>query len=356
VTLEAYRNQDLPIEKILQTVQVPRSMDRNFLFQVMFILQNPPRRTPAFPGLSARFVDVDPGIARVDLMLELMDSKEGLRGWFEYSTDVFDSDTIARMATHLETLLEAIVANPNERISRLRLLTDEERKRVLTDWNKTDSVSPRSGTFPERFIKQAERSPNSIAASAGGVRLSYDELAGRASAIAGRLASDGVGADAVVVLVAERGLDLLAGMIAVQLAGGAFLPLDPKLPAARMAQVIERSRAQLVLAGESCAAVLKKAVSEISARQRPRILGLAQLARGRPIKSGTFVRPAPTNLAYVIYTSGSTGVPKGAMVEQRGFINHLLSKISELGLLSSDVIAQTAPRVSISPSGSPSRR
>jgi len=109
VTLEAYRNQDLPIEKILQTVQVPRSMDRNFLFQVMFILQNPPRRTPAFPGLSARFVDVDPGIARVDLMLELMDSKEGLRGWFEYSTDVFDSDTIARMATHLETLLEAIV-------------------------------------------------------------------------------------------------------------------------------------------------------------------------------------------------------------------------------------------------------
>jgi amino acid adenylation domain-containing protein len=344
VTLEAYRNQDLPIEKILQTVQVPRSMDRNFLFQVMFILQNPPRRTPTFPGLSVRFLDVDPGIARVDLMLELMDSKEGLRGWFEYSTDVFESDTIARMATHLETLLEAIVANPNERISRLRLLTDEERKRVLIDWNKTDTVFPRSGTFPERFIRQAERSPNSTAASAGGVRLSYRELAGRASAIAGRLALERVGADAVVVLVAERGLDLLAGMIAVQLAGGAFLPLDPKLPVARMAQVIERSRAKLVLAGEGCAAVLKKAVSEIPARQRPRIRGLAQLARGKPIKAGTLVRPAPSNLAYVIYTSGSTGVPKGAMVEQRGFINHLLSKISELGLSSSDVIAQTAPQ------------
>ncbi|HKH00998.1 MAG TPA: condensation domain-containing protein, partial [Bradyrhizobium sp.] len=115
VTLDAYRNQDLPIEEILQVLQVSRSMDRNTLFQVMFILQNASPRTPALPELSVRFVDVNPDTARFDLLLELVDTDERLCGWLEYSTDLFDPATMARMAAHLETLLEAIVANPEER-------------------------------------------------------------------------------------------------------------------------------------------------------------------------------------------------------------------------------------------------
>ena len=120
VTLGAYRNQDLPFEEVLQALRVSRSIDPNTLFQVMFILQNPPPRAPTLPGLSAHFVEVDPGIARVDLTLELIDADEHLGGWFEYNTDLFEAATIARMAVHLQTLLKAIVANPEERISRLR--------------------------------------------------------------------------------------------------------------------------------------------------------------------------------------------------------------------------------------------
>jgi len=202
VTLDAYRNQDLPFEEILRVRQVSRSMDRNTLFQVMFILQSPPPQSPSLQGLSAHLVDVDPGIARVDLMLELFDADESLRGWFEYSTDLFDAATIERMAAHLQTLLEAIIADPKQRISRLPLLPAEERRRLLVDWNGTEARFHRPGTFSDRFARQAERAPDAMAVSAGRVRLSYRELARRSSVIADRLAENGVGRDVIVILLA----------------------------------------------------------------------------------------------------------------------------------------------------------
>jgi amino acid adenylation domain-containing protein len=344
VTLDAYRNQDLPIEEILRVLQVSRSVSRNTLFQVMFILQNASPRTPSFPGLSVEFVDVEPGIARFDLMLELVDADERLGGWLEYSTDIFEAATMARMATHLRMLLEAIVANPEERISLLSLLPAEELRRVLVDWNNTQTSFGRLSTFSERFAKQVERAPDAIAVSAGRDRLSYRELARRGSAIADRLAREGVGPDIVVILLAERSINLLATIIAVQQAGGAFLPLDPKLPTARLAQIVQHSHTPLVLTGQGCTAALEEALSGMPTERRPQVLNLDELSQvvlKNPVRP---IRPTPSNLAYVIYTSGSTGVPKGAMIEQRGLFNHLLSQTSELELSASDVIAHTAPQ------------
>ena len=167
---------------------MPRSMDRNALFQVMFVLQNASPRAPALPGLSVQFVDVDPGIARFDLMLELIDADEHLSGWLEYSTDLFEAATMARMAAHLRTLLEAIVANPEERISRLALLPAEERRRILVDWNDTQTNFGRLRHF-FRTVRQAGRAhAGRHGGVAGQVRLSYRELARRSSAIADRLA------------------------------------------------------------------------------------------------------------------------------------------------------------------------
>jgi amino acid adenylation domain-containing protein len=343
VTLDAHRHQDLPIEEVLRALQASRSIDRNTLFQVMFVLQNPSPGIPAFPGLSVDFMDVDPGTARVDLLLELVEADERLGGWIEYSTDLFEAGTVARIAAHLQTLLEAMVANPEERISRLAVAPADEHRRVVFDWNETRSVR-RPGSFSERFARQAERTPKAIAVSAGRLRLSYRELARRASAIADRLVTEGIGPDAVVVLLAERGVDFLAAMIAVQRAGGAFLPLAPKIPPARLAQIIQHSRTLLVLAGQGCATVLGEALSGMPARARPKVLALAKLARATPRTHAAPVRSAASSLAYVIYTSGSTGVPKGAMIEQRGLLNHLLSKVSDLDLSDSDVIAQTAPQ------------
>jgi amino acid adenylation domain-containing protein len=341
VTLQAYRHQDLPFEEILRTLQVSRSMDRNTLFQVMFILQNASAASPALPGVSVEFVDVDPGVARFDLTLELIEDEKGLRGWFEYSTDLFEAATIARMAAHLRTLLEAIVASPNERISRLDLLPARERARLLVDWNDTRTGRSGRGSFCERFLRQAKQTPDAIAVSCGDVRLSYRELAGRASAIADGLARAGVAPEVLVILLAERSVDFLAAMIAVQWAGGAFLPLDPTAPPARLAQIIAHSGAPFMLADKHRTAVADAALAGMPTRARPRLLNLEDLVRASPQVPFHPVRTAPSRLAYVIYTSGSTGVPKGAMVEQRSLCNLL---VSLLQLSATDVIAQTAPQ------------
>lgn len=344
LTLDAYRNQDVPFEEVLRTLQVSRSMDRNTLFQVMFLMQNPPPITPDLQGVSTQLVNVDPGIARVDLLLELMETDGGLSGWLEYSTELFDADTIARLATHLQTLLQGIVADPATRISELPLLPAGERRRIVSDWNNTATPLPVRSTLPERFFRQVGRTPDAVAVSAGRTRLKYRALARRVLAIAGRLRVEGVGPDVVVVIMAERGVDLLAAMIAVQTAGGAFLSLDPKFPAGRQTRIIQHSRTPLILAGHGCSKLLKTALAALPAQARPKVLNLAKLTEAKPRKPASPVRLSPSDLAYVIYTSGSTGVPKGAMVEQRGLRNHLLSKISELGLSASDVIAQTAPQ------------
>ena len=344
VTLDAHRNQELPIDEILQALRVPRSLDRNPLFRVMFILQKASSTHLALHGLSASSINVDPGIARSDLLLELVDDDGHLRGWLEYSTELFEADTIKRMAAHFRTLLKSIVANPEQRISRLPLLPVAERKQVVEDWNQTGTGLPPLSTFSERFDRQVERSPDAVAVSAGRVQLSYRELASRASAIAGRLCREDVRHDEVVVLFAERGIDFLAAMIAVQRAGAAFLPLDPTMPTARLAQIIQHSGARIVLTTQDCTAALQATISGLRRRERPRVLILAKLKTAISQDSMPAVRRAPSSLACVIYTSGSTGVPKGAMIEQRGMFNHLLSKISDLELSASDVVAQTSPQ------------
>ena len=277
-------------------------------------------------------------------MLELIDADGGLSGWLEYSTELFEAATIARMAAHFRTLLEAIVANPEERISRLPLLPAAERKQVLIDWNDTGtSFGP-----PRHFFRTLRQAGRAHAATPWRCRPGgFGSVTGSSQVELGHCRParrEGVGPDEVVVLLAERGIDFLAAMIAVQQAGGAFLPLDPTLPAARLAQIIQHSRAPLVLAAQDYAAALNEALSGLPARRAPASSAPRGTDSGHSRDLGRPARPAPSSLACVIYTSGSTGVPKGAMIEQRGMFNHLLSKISDLELSASDVVAQTSPQ------------
>jgi amino acid adenylation domain-containing protein len=344
VTLDAYRNQDMPIEEIFRALRVPRGLDRNALLRVMFILQNAVPRLPTLPGLSVQFVDVDPGTARCDLVLEIVEADDELDGWFEYDVDLFDSDTIARMASHLRVMLEAVLEEPDTPISRLPLLPAWERWRVLIDWNDTNKRSARRGNFFLRFAKHVERTPDAVAVTAGSVRLSYRDLAGRSAAIAEPLAAAGIHGEAVVGVLAERGADFAAAMIALQQAGAALLPLDPALPPLRLASILAHSGTRLVLAGRGCASVLKQALSGTSVAARPQVLKLEGVTSALPDAVGRGVAPSPSRLACLMYTSGSTGVPKGVMIEERGLCNHLLSKVGDLELSSADVVAQTAPQ------------
>lgn len=345
VTFDAYRNQELPIEEILRALHVPRSLDQNPLFRVMFILQKASRNGSDLTGLTTHFLDLDPGVARSDLLLELIDNDDCLEGWLEYSTDLFEAATIARMAAHFRKLLESIVTNPDEPVSCISLLPERERRQVLVDWNDTrTNLSRRSASFSERFARQVDHAPDAIAVSIGQVQHSYRDLARRACAIADQLYLKKLQADDIVVLFADRSIELLASLIAVQQAGAAFLPLDPSFPAARVAQIITHSGARVALTTPGYATKLDAALSGLRRSERPRVLILEKRHSASHRDSDVAARCASSSLACVIYTSGSTGAPKGAMIEQRGLFNHLLSKISDLDLSASDVVAQTSPQ------------
>ncbi len=340
VTLDAYRNQDLPIEEVLRALQITRRTDGNPLFRIMFILQNASIEAAHFPGLSTRRLEVDPEVARFDITLELVEAEGRFTGFFEYATDLFDAGTIEGMADQFKTLFKAVIANPEQRISRLPLLTDAER-RQLPAKGRTANFTTR-GNLCERFEQQAKKTPNTIAISDGRLSLSYRELARRSQAIARWLTREGVGAESVVALLADRGPNLLAAMIGVQRAGAAFLNLDPEQPPARLATILGSSCATVLLTGRAqsslVGALLEPLVERILVAE---IEDAIALETTKPARA---VRRADSSLAYLIYTSGSSGAPKGVMIEQRGLSNHLASLISELGLTSKDVIAQTAPQ------------
>ncbi|UWU70529.1 non-ribosomal peptide synthetase [Bradyrhizobium sp. NC92] len=342
VTLDAYRNQDLPIEEVLRALQVARRSDGNPLFRIMFILQNASIEAARFPGLSTRRLEVDPRVARFDITLELVEADGRFTGFFEYATDLLDAATIEGMAAQFKTLLKAVIANPEQRISRLPLLTEAERRQLLAKGRGTPADFTTSGNLSERFDRQARKTPNAVAVSDGRTSLTYRELGRRSRAAARWLAREGVGAESVVALLAERGPDLLAAMTAVQRVGAAFLNLDPDQPTARLSTILGSSCAGVLLTGRAQSAMVEALLEPLV--ERIQVAELDDALAPRADEPARAARRAATSLAYLVYTSGSSGAPKGVMIEQRGLSNHLASLISELGLSPKDVIAQTAPQ------------
>ncbi|RXG86993.1 non-ribosomal peptide synthetase [Bradyrhizobium vignae] len=342
VTLDAYRNQDLPIEEVLRALQIARRSDGNPLFRIMFILQNASIEAARFRGLSTRRLEVDPKVARFDITLELVEADGRFAGFFEYATDLFDTATIEGMAAQFKTLLKAVVANPEQRISRLPLLTEAERRRLLAKGRGMPVNFTTRGNLSECFDRQAKKTPNAVAVSDGRASVSYRELARRSQAAARWLAREGVGAESVVALLAERGPDLLAAMIAVQRVGAAFLNLDPDQPPARLTTILGSSCARVLLTRRAQSAMVETLLEPLV--ERIQVAELEDVIAPGTSKPARTLRRAASSLAYLVYTSGSSGAPKGVMVEQHGLSNHLASLISELGLSARDVIAQTAPQ------------
>ncbi|HLF24968.1 MAG TPA: amino acid adenylation domain-containing protein [Anaerolineae bacterium] len=342
VALGAYAHQDLPFEMLLDALQVERSLNQTPLFQVLFLLENTVRELPGLPGLTTQLRQVDDFIAQFDLSLSVMEAGSELIGAIEYNTDLFDEATITRMSEHYRTLLESSVADPQRRISDLPLLTAAEKRQLLVAWNATHKAYPHDQCFNELFEQQVARTPDNLAAVCGNASLTYAQLNERANSLAALLVERQVGPDTVVTLLAERSLDFLTAMLAVFKAGGAYLPIDPRYPAQRIRQVLGQSQSRLVLTTPEFVPVLADSLKNLAIQEQPEVLQLPELLSHPPRRENLPTRCTPHHLAYVIYTSGSTGVPKGAMVEQRGMINHLYAKIGDLALTDKDVIAQTA--------------
>ncbi|MEO5728989.1 MAG: condensation domain-containing protein, partial [Byssovorax sp.] len=239
--LGAYAHQDMPFERLVQGLEPERDKSRSPLFQVLFTLQNAPREAMALAGLTLRRQAVESRSAKFDLSLTLAETSGRIGGALEFATDLFDGATIERMLSHLEVLLEGIVADPGARVADLPLLPESER-RTLLGWNDAGATFPVETTLHQLFELQADRTPDAVAVTFEGQSLSYRELDQRTNHLAHHLLQHGVGKDVLVGLAVRRSLDMVIDILGILKAGGAYLPLDPEYPRDRLAFMIEDSR------------------------------------------------------------------------------------------------------------------
>ena len=282
---------------------------------MLFSLQHTPTETLHLPGLTASSpLPGQTGTARVDLMLTLLETQQGLRAHLEYSTDLFESATIARLAAHYQRLLEAMVADPAQRLADLPLLTQAERQLLLLDWNATRQAYPHDICLPQLFEAQVARTPDAIALVSQDEQFSYHDLNCRANQLAHLLLAHGIGPEHIVGLCLERSPDLLIALLAILKTGAAYLPLDPRYPTQRLAFMLADAHASLLLTHQSW--LQHHALPETTTLCLETLSGEHDEARSYSL-ANPHPPLLPENLAYVIYTSGSTGQPKGVAITHR---------------------------------------
>ncbi|ARK45031.1 non-ribosomal peptide synthetase [Burkholderia pseudomallei] len=311
--LSVQAHQDLPFDQVVERVKPPRSTAHPPLFQVMFVWQNMPAGELTIPGLTIRAVETPLQTAQFELTLSLQEAGDDIVGHLNYASALFDESTVRRYVTYWRRLLEGMTAGAaDQTIVGLPLLDEAERKQVVYEWNATERDYPIEQCIHQLFEAQVDRKPEAIALTFEGQRLSYAELNARANRLAHYLQGRGVGPDRLVALCAERGIEMVVGLLAILKAGGAYVPLDPAYASDRLRGIVEDSQPALVLAD----AVGRAALGELDGALPVIDLETDALRwREMPATNPEVASQHVHHLAYVIYTSGSTGRPKGVMVE-----------------------------------------
>ncbi|MCZ8026599.1 MAG: amino acid adenylation domain-containing protein, partial [Microcystis sp. LE19-10.1B] len=336
VTMDAYAHQDLPFEMLVEALQPERDLSHTPLFQVAFVLQNTPKSEIAMTGLTVTDLPPENTTAKFDLTLAMVNTDDGLKGVWEYNTDLFESSTIERLSGHFLNLLGGIAANPQARISQLPLLTESETNQLLIEWNNTQVDYPEYKCIHQLFEEQVKRTPDAVAVVCSQQQLTYNELNCRANQLAHYLRKLGVKPDELVGICLERSLDMIVGLLGILKAGGAYLPLDPDYPSERLQFAIADAQLSLLLTQEGL-------IDKLPEHQAPLIL-LDRFTEEINQNSQDNLTGVVTanNLANLIYTSGSTGKPKGVMVEHRGLFNLAQAQIKTFNLQSNSRLLQFA--------------
>ncbi|WP_373526933.1 amino acid adenylation domain-containing protein [Nostoc sp.] len=312
VALGAYSHQDLPFDVLVEELQPHRSLSYTPLFQIMFVLQNAPMSEIELSGLNLSLLESDSATAKFDLTLFVEETTSGLIGTFEYSTDLFEAETIHRMAEHLQTLLAGIVTDFQQQLWELPLLNETE-KTQLAKWNDTQIKYPLEKCIHQLFEAQVERTPDAVAVICKEEELTYRELNQRANQLAHYLQKLGVSSEVLVGICVEPSLDMIVGLLGILKAGSAYLPLDPAYPQQRLAFMLSDARVSFVISHSSFVNKFDKITVVCIDTDWNKI---AQESLENPVSNTT-----GDNLAYVIYTSGSTGKPKGVLGLHRGAVN-----------------------------------
>lgn len=335
--LGAYAHQDLPFEKLVEVMQPERDLTRTPIFQVWFALQNAPRADFRLPGVELRTIDVHSGTSKFDLGLFVAEKADGLACLVEYSTDLFDAATIERFHDHFRVLLEAIVADPDQAITDLPILCEDERHQVVVEWNRTQMEYDHDVCLHRMIEQQVEKTPDAPALVFESQQLSYRELNARANQLAHHLRKLGVGPEILAGVCTERSIEMVVALLAVMKAGGAYVPLDPDHPRDRLAMVIEDAAPPVLLTQEHLLDVIPPQSAPVFCLDRDwHTLNSEPTGNPESITGGK-------DQAYAIFTSGSTGKPKGVPNVHEGIVNRLLWMQHAYGLDSTDRVLQKTP-------------
>ncbi|MGQ0825924.1 MAG: non-ribosomal peptide synthetase [Actinomycetota bacterium] len=333
VALGAYEHQDLPFERLVDELQPERDLSRNPLFQIMFALQNSPKAELQLGKFRLAPLELDNGVAKFDLTIDLREYDGALRGRFQFDSDLFEPETCERMVSHFHHLLAGVVADPDSRLSDLPLMSDAELHEMLVERNATER-SYEVCCIHELVEAQVARAPDATAVRAPDGDLTYGELDARSNMLAGRLRSLGVGPDTTVGLCVERSVHLPVGILGILKAGGAYVPLDPRYPLDRLAYMLTDAQAPVLVTQRHLLGALPAHDGHVVCID----------AQDSPDVGATIAVPelTPDHLAYVLYTSGSTGLPKGVMISHRAVTNLMLATLDHVEAAPTDVVLQFA--------------
>ncbi|MFD7168158.1 amino acid adenylation domain-containing protein [Streptomyces violascens] len=318
VDLDAYAHQDVPFDHVVDMLNPARSRAHQSLFQVFLGLQNLPPTGVSMDGLTVTEEGYAPtGTSKFDLSVHFTEREERLDGTIEFSTDVFDRDTAVSLETRLCRLLTAVAADPERRLGDIELLTDEEQRRVLVEWNDTAREIP-FATLPDLFDEQVARTPDAVAALYEDTQVTYAELAERANRLARLLIDQGVGPERTVGVMIRRSLDVVVALMAILKAGGAYLPIDPDYPTERIEFMLRDANPATLLTTTDLRAAVPDGAYPCIAVDVTDLAAYPSHPVREDERTATVWRLTP---AYVIYTSGSTGRPKGVVMTPDVMVN-----------------------------------
>lgn len=337
--LSAQAHRDFPFERLVETLNPARDAGQTPLFQILFAWQPPASAVPDAAGLSFAWSRIRTETALFDLALEMTESGEGARGEIEYRAELFNEETIVRMAGHFRVLLEGVAADPETRLSELPLLTATERRRIVAEWNATAADLPEDRSIHHLFEAQAKKTPEAAALVFEERQLTYRELDARADLLARHLRRRGVGPEVLVGLCVERSLEMVVGILGILKAGGAYLPIDSAYPKERIGFMLEDAGAPVLLTQERLIHLLPQTKAEAICLDRD----WGAVSSAPCLTRSAEPPPSADGLAYLIYTSGSTGRPKGVMVSHRGLCNRILWMQNTYRLTEADRVLQKTP-------------
>ncbi|MFS1513884.1 amino acid adenylation domain-containing protein [Chengkuizengella sp. SCS-71B] len=325
-TTKAIENENYPLEELVQQLDLQRDTSRNPLFNVMFNMLNMELKGIELEGLSFVPYHFEKKVSQFDLTFNVFEENEEILLSIEYCTKLFKTETIERMILHLKLIVQQIIDQPDIKLQDIDMLSKPEKQQILVEFNDTAVDYPNHKTVINLFEEQVSINPTHKAIIYDDKNVTYEELSHKVNTFTNYLMNAGVGKETIVCLLAERSIEMIAAILAIQKAGGAYLPIDCSYPKERIEYVFE----------DSCSKFLITNIEFVKAKNLQftgTIIDFSNIEDGLNEEATISTRNeiTPDHLAYIIYTSGSTGQPKGVMIEHSSLLNQILALTEDAG-------------------------